>query len=338
MNEEKTVRWTTGNSVFLVLLLCNLGAITWYLWAVPDQDLEKWKKVASTVGSWVGSVAGFLGIKFVAGKQSVPEMLSPLHVRLAILVLTVCLWLFVLPFHSLSLVVTDLDTGKPLPGVTVTVDQAQGPRPHISDGQGLLRVNALLASPHHLLLARNRYQSSKWDAGFGDVLPWAQTNRVALLPSKGKAHLESTPDGAAIYLDENESQPFGTTPQDLELTAGSHKVSFRKPAMQPTAWEPFIVPEGGEVRFGRTLAALTPAGPAHALDQRKYGVNVFTDPNDADIYVDGRQVGRAPREVRVAGGPHRIEARLPGYSPAAEEFTMPGRTILTLQLRKGNSP
>ncbi len=338
MNEGKQLHWTAWNSVFLVLLLCNLGAITWYLWAVPDQDLEKWKKVASTVGSWVVSVAGFLGIKFAAGQRSVPEMLSPLHVRLAILVLTISLWLFVLPFHSLSLVVMDMDTGKPLPGVMVTVDQAQGPRPHISDDQGLLKVNALLASPHHLLLARNRYQSSKWDAGFGDVLPWAQTNRVALLPSKGKAHLESTPDGAAIYLDQDENKPFGTTPQDLELTAGSHQVSFRKQGAQPTAWEPFNVPEGGEVRFGRTLVAIKPAGGGRLVDQRKFGVNVFSDPNDADIYVDGRQVGRAPLEVRVASGAHRIEGRLPGYSPASEEVTMPGRTILTLQLRKGNRP
>lgn len=329
-------KWTGVSSIFLLLLVCDLGAVTWYFLGHPEQDFEKWKRVAGTVGSWGVSIAGFFGYKAAVKETSIAAMLASPGVRLTILPLTVVVGLFVPPFHSLTLMVTDQDSSQPLSGVTVMIDDAGLPRPRLSDANGMLTAGSLVASSHRLRLAKMGYQSSDWSTGFSDVLPWASVNRVALARAKGSAHLDSTPAGAAVYLDEDDRKPQGTTPCDLEMNAGPHKVMFRKAGLEPTGWEPIVVPAGGAFTFARPLFA--PPPKSSAIDHRRYGLTVASDPDDAEIFVDGRFSGRTPLEVQVTRGSHLIEVKKPGYPDMRDRVSVPARSIATFELKKGGRP
>jgi hypothetical protein len=159
---------------------------------------------------------------------------------------------------------------------------------------------------------------------------------VALARAKGRAHLDSTPPGAAVFLDEDERKPQGSTPCDLEMTAGPHKVMFRKAGLEATGWEPILVPAGNAVTFARPL--FPPPPLPGAIDRRRYGVTVASDPDDAEIFVDGRFSGRTPLEVQVARGPHLIVVKKPGYPDMRDQVSVPARSIVTFEWKKGGQP
>jgi hypothetical protein len=200
----------------------------------------------------------------------------------------------------------------------------------------MLSAGGLVASSHRLRLAKPGYQSSDWSTGFSDVLPWASVNRVALARAKGTAHLDSTPAGAAVFLDEDDQKPQGTTPRDLEMTAGPHKVMFRKAGLEPTGWEPIVVRAGALITFSRPLFPPPPMAPR--IDPRRYSLTVASDPDDAEILVDGRFSGRTPLELQVTRGPHLIEVKKAGFPVMRDRVSVPARSIATFELGKDGRP
>jgi hypothetical protein len=307
-------------SIFFALLVCDLIAITWYLWQIPETEFERWKKVVSALGSWLASIAGFFGIKALLKSPSIGDFLDVSYVRIVIALASVAIWLFILPFHSLTLLVTD-PAGQPLAGVAGRTEKGQS---GMSDPSGRLRFDGLLATPHRVQLAKTEYVSGEWGSGFADVLPWASLRRAVLERGQGAAHLQSTPAGAEILLDQDLQTLHGTTPHDLTLNAGQHTVRFRKAHYRDTDWEPIVIPAGGSVEFARSLQ---PVG-----DPRSYGLTVASDPQDADIYVDGRFRGRTPLELRVSGGLHMIEVKKSGYVAQHDQVAVPARSIATFRL------
>jgi hypothetical protein len=68
----------------------------------------------------------------------------------------------------------------------------------------------------------------------------------------------------------------------------------------------------------RKVAKADAGGAEHAI---RKGVMKVTAPPEAEVFLDGRSVGRGDVQLPVAVGAHRIEVRL-GKARVAEHFTV----------------
>jgi hypothetical protein len=79
-------------------------------------------------------------------------------------------------------------------------------------------------------------------------------------------------------------------------------------------------------RRQKPARAQRPARAARPKSSAASGKLDVTAPPDAEVFLDGRRVGRGNVRMSVAEGPHRIEVRRGGAS-ATEQFTLePGET------------
>ena len=106
-------------------------------------------------------------------------------------------------------------------------------------------------------------------------------------------------------------------------------------APAPTAPTPPVAPEGTSREAGAAPSPKPAARPATAprnlakADARaagraiRKGIMKVTAPPEAEVFLDGRSVGRGDVQLPVAEGAHRIEVRL-GKARVAERFTVAG--------------
>jgi len=86
--------------------------------------------------------------------------------------------------------------------------------------------------------------------------------------------ISSTPAGAEIYLDE---QFVGSTPSSLDVAAGTHSISVKKPGFQDWAREMSF--QGGAITLSAELVPGSAGGPQPVrLSQRSASVVVGTPP------------------------------------------------------------
>ena len=148
--------WTWRTAIFVTVMVADLFALTWYLWAFPA-EVQHWEKAVGVVAGWVTSAMAFWGIKYGVGKRlSLAKAVSLLPLQLSLVVSTVGIWFFILPFHTIAVDVHG-PGAAPLSGVTASVDGAGAPRPDASDAQGRLKVTGLLASKHKIVLEKRGY-------------------------------------------------------------------------------------------------------------------------------------------------------------------------------------
>ena len=101
--------WGWRNTVVALLLCVNLGAFTWFLWALPG-DFDRTTKVVSTVASWVVSLLAFFGVKKASSHTSFAAFLNLPPVGLCTLAITVGVGLFILPIHGVTVSVVAAGT------------------------------------------------------------------------------------------------------------------------------------------------------------------------------------------------------------------------------------
>jgi tetratricopeptide (TPR) repeat protein len=70
-----------------------------------------------------------------------------------------------------------------------------------------------------------------------------------------------------------------------------------------------------------------------ALMGRLATLDIGVNLPEAEVWVDDRQVGTAPGEVRVTGGRHVVELRAEGYTPARQDVQIAARTTQRLDFR-----
>lgn len=114
--------------------------------------------------------------------------------------------------------------------------------------------------------------------------------------------IRSTPEGAAIFLDDNH---IGTTDKQLLLEPGSYKLYVVLEHHQPVT-ETITVSDKGENIFNFTLPNLTGT------------LKITTDPPDARVYLNGIRVYQ--NELVLDQGSYTIEVKRDGYEPATEEI------------------
>jgi len=309
-----------------LIVFLDLIALTWYFWAMPVKRFDETKKILTTVASWAGSVLTFLGIRYKFKKgESIEQVLALRPVQLCVIAFTFLIWFFILPFHNLSLSVTQSDLKSPLSGVTVRMDDEKLPRTGPSNERGEVKIVGIPAGPHRLCLDLTGHTTKCVNTGFMEVIYPGYVRPVTMERAEGKMEIKTTPEGAEIYLDGDEKKPVGTTNRTLTLSTGKHTVLFRKDGYRTTLWEQIAISDADNPPFERRLEDI----------RKRYDVIISSDPENASIYVDGNPMGSTIVTVRLTAGEHKVRIEKGGYKPIPDQvFRVPGQRILTFQLEK----
>jgi eukaryotic-like serine/threonine-protein kinase len=129
----------------------------------------------------------------------------------------------------------------------------------------------------------------------------------------GDLKLSSTPDGAAIQIDGRNDPSMSTPYTALRLAPGPHDITFIKSGYLD---EKRVI----SVAAGRTdFVAVTMQKAPVATSQ----VTINSDPGGAEIWVDGKSIGRVtPAQAVVVAGQHEIVLRKPGYEDSTNPVTL----------------
>lgn len=310
--------WTWISAIILVLLFADLCALTWYLWAIPEAQLEHSKKIVTAVAGWISSVLGFFGIKYAVRKRfPLSQALRLLPVRLSTIALTLGIWFFVLPFHSITLYVQGPDN-KPLAGVTPTVDGVRQLNP--SDDRGQLKIKGLAAWTHRIILEKEGYKTKEGSAGFADVLAVKNLPAQKLEEAEGTVAVHTIPPGAEIYVD-GSSDTIGSA-ESFSLPRGKHRIILKMPGFE-TWTEEILVSAGKQVEL--------PVRKLRPLKVPTYQLLVDSIPVGAAVYVDGIFQGTTRETIFLPRGQHKIELRKPGYRSTQATVLIPNQTMFAPQ-------
>jgi formylglycine-generating enzyme required for sulfatase activity len=177
-----------------------------------------------------------------------------------------------------------------------------------SDGQllGTSPVTLeLLAGTRELLIRKQGFRTEQRTlsvvAGQQEDLP-----QINLQAAGGLIQLSSKPTNAAVTLD---GQFAGRTPVELEVAKGrDYQLRLTSPGHNTTT-RIVQVPDG------------VPVAVAVALPPKLGRVQIEAEPADAVLYVDGKLLGTATRELELLAVPHKLEVRKPGYESWVTQLT-----------------
>ena len=163
----------------------------------------------------------------------------------------------------------------------------------------------LVAGNQQLTLRKPGYKSARRVvsvvAGQATEIPL-----IELEEAGGYLQITSSPPGAAVNI---QKKFEGNTPLELEVAKGrSYQIRLSKVGYQ-TATRTVEVVDGEPV-------------PVQIKLQPKMGkVTIAAEPADASLYVDGKLVGDASRELDLIALPHRLEVRKKGYETWSAQVT-----------------
>ena len=129
---------------------------------------------------------------------------------------------------------------------------------------------------------------------------------ITLLPADGLLQLDSMPRGAGITVN---GVYQGVTPAELQLKPG-----------QPHQIRLFL---DGYRTVDRkvTLQTGTEQQLVEKLEPQTGDLRIVPSPQDAEIYIDGRLIGRTAQTVSLPAKAHRLEVRRDGYVAKVQTVT-----------------
>lgn len=304
--------WSFWRSLLAVLVFLDLLALTVYFWRIPTEQFEQWKKILSTMSSWLGTMAAAFGIRYAAKSgTTLRDVLGIRPVQIGILAFTVVVWFFVLPFHTVTLetytVGDDAATRRPVANAQVFLgvpgDSTLGEGPEAGrtewwpDSSTAFRTGALDARPYQIVVRAPGFEPSSRRLSFLEVVrPFDERLGIPLTPARGHLRVESEPPGARILLDFDSATVWGTTPAVLEVGAGMHHVTSAPPR---TGWRQVTVGAGDTATL--TLTGDMRPRPVHR-------VRIESIPSGARVWVDGEAAprGRTDLWLDLTEGAHRL--------------------------------
>jgi eukaryotic-like serine/threonine-protein kinase len=129
----------------------------------------------------------------------------------------------------------------------------------------------------------------------------------------GDLKITSTPDGAALQID-GRGDPSMTTPYTaLRLAPGPHDITFIKSGYLDD--KKVISVTAGNTGFVSATLQKAPVATSQ--------VTFNSDPGGAEIWVDGKSIGRVtPSQAVVVAGQHQIVLRKPGYEDSSNPVSL----------------
>ncbi|MFM9420337.1 PEGA domain-containing protein [Thermus scotoductus] len=133
------------------------------------------------------------------------------------------------------------------------------------------------------------------------------------IPRTGTLLLESSPTGAEAYVN---GTLRGRTPLRLVLEEGTYQVELKAPGYEPYR-ATVRVERGRETRVSATLRPI-----------RTGELYLEARPEGAEVYIDGRLMGRAPLRMTLEAGLHEVRVVAPGYGEyRAQVEVRPGESV-----------
>jgi len=168
---------------------------------------------------------------------------------------------------------------------------------------GTTPLNAeLLAGKHQLLVKleghKSWQQTLRVDAGEPQTLP-----NITLSPADGLVAVSSSPSGASVTVD---GQYQGQTPISINLAPDqSYRFTLFKDGFEAQHRSLTVTKSSTEIN-PQTLAVTLGASLGDIIIQ--------ATPSDALLYVDGRLMGRANRQLTLPARQHNVSIRKAGYA------------------------
>ena len=180
-------------------------------------------------------------------------------------------------------------------------------------------VAPLSAGPHQLVLKMEGHR----EVGTDFTMPKDRDLSIKLdLPVAGTSGshltLTSQPNGATVQIDGKE---LGITPWSGEMKPGNHKVGISSKGFLK---EERVVPIQPNRDADVTFALNREPGPGR--------LHVETEPPEAVVSIDGKQVGTAPFTGDVSPGDHELEVTNEGYKTVAQQLNLEAGQQLSLKL------
>lgn len=166
----------------------------------------------------------------------------------------------------------------------------------------------IAAGPVTVRFTRERYQPLDVDAEI-EGMERPQTVDATLLPNWADVRIDSQPQGAEIFVDD---EPTGqVTPAVVEILAGEHEVRL-KAAGHKTHRQRILV----AAREQRELAPVT-------LIRADSLLTIRSQPSGAGVTLNGQFQGETPLEVAVRSGvSYRVQAFRAGYASAERSVAL----------------
>ncbi len=150
-----------------------------------------------------------------------------------------------------------------------------------------------------------------------------QSVHLDLAPDWATLTVPTTPEGAVVYIDDQDSG--FRTPGPVEIMSGEHTISVKKPGY--ARWTDIVYVTAGEVRTMEPIV-LEPVGGALMVQSKPPGANVS---------VDKRFAGTTPVTLDLEPGrSHDVEVLLVGYELETRRVTVRSEEekVLDLELRE----
>jgi hypothetical protein len=166
------------------------------------------------------------------------------------------------------------------------------------------------------------------------ALPWKQTVQVtADQQTKVRAELQATlnggtgvvrvlcdTDGARAALDGTD---MGPVPVDIkDVKAGEHIVTVKAPGMQ--AEDKHVTVAAGSSQIVKVDLNASASGEQGVL-------KVVSMTPEAEVFIDGADVGKVPQEKRVGAGDHPVVVRLEGFKQFEQKVRVEAGQSVTVQ-------
>ena len=202
---------------------------------------------------------------------------------------------------------------------TVTVRAPSGEVVH--RGEGSLAAKTLDAGSYTIEIEHPKYKSlsHRLDVAAGRVhVIIAEMSQGQFL---GFLRVESDVPGANVYVDKHEAGALGRTPFQNAVKVGKHHVWIEKPGYEAVERDVNVA-----VGEDTTLSV--------DLERVDYGrVRVVSNRPDAEVYVDGRRIGRVPIETNVPHGRHQVRVSADGMKDWEREVDIQRGQATPLRVR-----
>ena len=214
--------------------------------------------------------------------------------------------------------------------LTIQAHQEDNPSKLVNEAQIVLNAEnvgttpatdlAVSAGQHQLEIRTPNYQNFKTDitvTGCGRE----QAFNFALVPNWSPVVIGSIPEGARVEID---GKPVGNTPLEIELAAGSYRLTLKAERFKD--WQ--------------TQLLVKPNQPQRIEDIRLLPADgrlaVRTQPAGANVIIDKRYAGQTPLKTKVSPNTvHLVQISKPGYDTVSRKIKIEvaGSKTLNLDLK-----
>ena len=140
-------------------------------------------------------------------------------------------------------------------------------------------------------------------------------------PGPGKLHIETEPPEAVVSID---GQQQGTSPFTGDVAPGDHQLEVSFEGYKTIAQQLQLDP--GQQLSLKLALQQAQAGQVPPL------VAVASDPQGAQLFLDGKLVGPTPIKARSTPGPHEIKLALDGYTTRTGKINLPDSRDFELRM------